>query len=85
MLQKKEISSVELTKDVLARIDAVEPQVGAYLTLTKDAALAQAEAADKKIAAGEEVSFLDSGRRDPPRDPARFAPVCAPPPPFSCQ
>ena len=59
MLQKKEISSVELTKDVLARIDAVEPQVGAYLTLTKDAALAQAEAADKKIAAGEEVSFLE--------------------------
>lgn len=59
MLQKKEISSVELTKDVLARIDAVEPQVGAYLTLTKDTALAQAEAADKKIAAGEEVSFLE--------------------------
>ncbi|MDD6127297.1 MAG: Asp-tRNA(Asn)/Glu-tRNA(Gln) amidotransferase subunit GatA [Veillonellaceae bacterium] len=59
MLQKKEISSVELTKDVLARIDAVEPQVGAYLTLTRDAALAQAEAADKKIAAGEEVSFLE--------------------------
>ena len=59
MLQKKEISSVELTKDVLARIDAVELQVGAYLTLTRDAALAQAEAADKKIAAGEEVSFLE--------------------------
>ena len=59
MLQKKEISSVELTKDVLARIDAVEPQVGAYLTLTKDAALAQAEAADKKIAAGEDVAFLE--------------------------
>ena len=59
MLQKKEISSVELTKDVLARIDAVEPQVGAYLTLTRDAALAQAEAADKKIAAGEDVAFLE--------------------------
>ena len=59
MLQKKEISSVELTKDVLARIDAVEPQVGAYLTLTKDAALAQAEAADKKIAAGGDIAFLE--------------------------
>ncbi|WP_294151060.1 Asp-tRNA(Asn)/Glu-tRNA(Gln) amidotransferase subunit GatA [uncultured Selenomonas sp.] len=59
MLQKKEISSVELTKDVLARIDAVELQVGAYLTLTRDAALAQAEAADKKIAAGEDVAFLE--------------------------
>ena len=64
MLQKKEISSVELTKDVLARIDAVEPQVGAYLTLTKDAALAQAEAADKKIAAGEEVQHLHERRQD---------------------
>ena len=30
----------------------------------------------------EEVSFLDSGRRDPPWDPTRFAPVCAPQPPF---
>ena len=33
----------------------------------------------------EEVSFLNSGRRDPPRDPARFAPVRAPPPFNSCQ
>ena len=33
----------------------------------------------------EEVSFLNSGRRDPPRDPARFAPVRAPLPPISCQ
>ena len=33
----------------------------------------------------EGVSFLNSGRRDPPRDPARFAPVRAPLPPISCQ
>ena len=29
--------------------------------------------------------FLNSGRRDPPRDPARFAPVRAPLPLISCQ
>ena len=33
----------------------------------------------------EGVSFLNSGRRDLPRDPARFAPVRAPLPPISCQ
>ena len=42
MLVNKEITSVELTKDVLARIDEVEGEVKAYLTITRDEALQQA-------------------------------------------
>ncbi len=59
MLVNKEITSVELTEDVLARIDEVEGDVQAYLTITKDEALAQAKAVDEKIAKGEEISFLE--------------------------
>ena len=59
MLVNKEITSVELTQDVLSRIDEVEGDVEAYLTITREEALKQAEAIDKKIAAGEEISFLE--------------------------
>ena len=59
MLVKKEISSVELTKDVIARMDEVEPEVKAYLAQRKEDALKQAESADERIAAGEEISFLE--------------------------
>ena len=48
-----EISAVELTKSVLARIDAVEPNVRAFLTVTPELALAQAENVDSKRTAGE--------------------------------
>ena len=49
MLVNKEITSVELTKDVLARIDEVEGEVKAYLTITRDEALQQAAAVDEKM------------------------------------
>lgn len=58
MLQKKEISSVELTKSVLNRIAQVESKIGAFVTVTGDEALAMAEAADKMLASGENVSPL---------------------------
>ncbi|MBQ9365639.1 MAG: Asp-tRNA(Asn)/Glu-tRNA(Gln) amidotransferase subunit GatA [Schwartzia sp.] len=59
MLAKKEISSVELTEDVLARMDKVEKSIGAYITVTRDDALRTAEETDKKISSGEEISFLE--------------------------
>ena len=59
MLAQKEITAAELTRDVLARLDETEGQVQAYLTVTRESALAQAEAVDKKIASGEEISFLE--------------------------
>ena len=60
LLANKEISAVELAKDVFARTAAVEDKVQGYVTLTEEAALQQAEAVDKKRAAGE----------DRPRSPA---------------
>ncbi len=59
MLVNKEITSVELTQDVLARIDEVEGEVKAYLTQTREAALEQAALVDAKIAKGESISFLE--------------------------
>jgi aspartyl-tRNA(Asn)/glutamyl-tRNA(Gln) amidotransferase subunit A len=52
-LKKRDISSVEVTKDCLDRIAAVEPQVNAFITVTRDEALRDAEAADKRLAAGD--------------------------------
>jgi len=59
MLVNKEITSLELTEAVLARIDEVEGDVKAYLTITRDEAIAQAKAVDEKIAKGENISFLE--------------------------
>ena len=59
MLVNKEITSLELTQAVLARIDEVEGDVQAYLIITREEALAQAKAVDEKIAKGEEIAFLE--------------------------
>ena len=52
LLKEREISSVELTRAVLNRIEAVDGKVGAYLTVDQTGAMAQAEAADKRLAQG---------------------------------
>lgn len=52
LLSRKEISSVELTRAVFDRIDAVEGRVGAFITLAEKTALEQAAAADRAIAGG---------------------------------
>src|SRR5438105_966023 len=53
MLVDREISSVELTEDVLRHIDAVGEQTNAYLLVTRDLALRQAAAADGRLRAGD--------------------------------
>lgn len=53
MLDNKEISSVELTKGYLEKINAENNKYGAYITVCEEEALAAAAAADEKIAAGE--------------------------------
>ena len=53
LLKKREVSSVELTKAVLERVERVDERVKAFTSITSDAALRQAEAADKRIAAGD--------------------------------
>lgn len=57
-LINKEISSVELTKQLIAHRDKVEADVHAFLSTTDEEALKQAAAVDAKIAAGEEISML---------------------------
>jgi aspartyl-tRNA(Asn)/glutamyl-tRNA(Gln) amidotransferase subunit A len=52
MLQKKQISSVELTQTFLARIQAFNPTINAYITIDESKSLAQAQSADAMIAAG---------------------------------
>ena len=52
-LTSRQISSVELTQACLDQIDAVEDRVQSFLTLTPEIALAQAERADRMLAAGE--------------------------------
>ncbi len=58
MLKAKQVSSVEITEDVYGRIDQVEDKIKAFVTQTKEIALAKAKAADEKIARGEEISPL---------------------------
>jgi len=52
-LIKREISALELTEAVFKRIDAVDDQVRAYITLFRDDALAEARRADELIRQGD--------------------------------
>lgn len=53
LLQSKQISAVELAQDYLAAIDARNPAINGYISLNKDLTLAEAAAADARIAAGQ--------------------------------
>ena len=57
-LESGEVSSVELTKAHLARIDEVDSKVKAFLHVDKAGALAQAEDVDKRRKSGEKLSLL---------------------------
>lgn len=51
-LDARQISSVELASLFLDRIDALNPELNAFITVDRDGALAAARAADERIAAG---------------------------------
>ena len=53
LLKQKKLSSVELTKQYLARIEKADAQIGSYITVCPDDALAAAGKADERIARGE--------------------------------
>jgi amidase len=53
MLRGGQISSRELTRLALARIDTVNPSLNAIVELRREAALQEAAAADEAIARGE--------------------------------
>ena len=58
LLEKGEISSAELVSSLLDRIKKLEKGIGAYLTVEPHDAVAQAEEADKRRAAGESAPLL---------------------------
>ena len=53
LLDRREVSSVELTRAVLERLHDVEERVRAFVTVTDETALAQAQRADERIASGD--------------------------------
>ena len=52
-IQAGEVGAVEATRACLARIEAKEPTVHAFVTVTPEAAVARAEDVQKRIQSGE--------------------------------
>lgn len=49
-VRRREVSPVELVDDALARLDALSAEVGAFVTVTADAAREQAREAERRVA-----------------------------------
>ncbi len=58
MLKKRETTSRAVTESVLARIKAVDGKVKAFITVTEETAMQQAEEADKRLKSGDDSSPL---------------------------
>ena len=52
LLRKREVSSVDLTRDALSRVNAHDERLNAFVTVTEELALQQARRADEMIAEG---------------------------------
>jgi aspartyl-tRNA(Asn)/glutamyl-tRNA(Gln) amidotransferase subunit A len=57
-LQARTVSSVELTRHFLDRIERLDSELNCFISVTSEQALAQAELADKRIAAGDDSALL---------------------------
>src|SRR5262245_30400159 len=53
LIERRELSPVELVEALLTRIAACEPQVNAFITVTGEHARGQARRAEREIAAGD--------------------------------
>jgi len=49
-IRDKEISSLELTESCLDRIKGIDDEIGSFISMFEDDAIAQAKKADEKIA-----------------------------------
>jgi aspartyl-tRNA(Asn)/glutamyl-tRNA(Gln) amidotransferase subunit A len=52
LIEQKQLSPVELTTALIRRVEALDPQLNAYLLLTADRAVDQARQAEQDIMAG---------------------------------
>jgi aspartyl-tRNA(Asn)/glutamyl-tRNA(Gln) amidotransferase subunit A len=52
LIETRQLSPVELVEDQLERIEALDPQINAYITVTAELAREQAREAVREIAAG---------------------------------
>ncbi|MGN1034275.1 MAG: Asp-tRNA(Asn)/Glu-tRNA(Gln) amidotransferase subunit GatA [Oscillospiraceae bacterium] len=58
LLSNKECSALEIIEDTFREIERKEPEMEAFITLTKEAALKNAKRVDEKIASGGELGSL---------------------------
>ena len=58
LIQRREISSEELTQACLQRIEQVEPRLKAFVTVTREHALEQARRVDQQIAVKRRASAI---------------------------
>lgn len=58
LLDKREVSSMELTRALLERLAEVEPKIHAYLTVAGHQAFEQAREADHRLSSGERTPVL---------------------------
>ena len=58
LLRNKECSALEIIEDTFKEIEKKEPEIEAFITLTKEAAFENAKRVDKKIASGEKLGSL---------------------------
>ncbi|MEU6315241.1 amidase [Streptomyces sp. NPDC047014] len=57
-LREGDVSARELTEEALRRIEAAQPRLNAFRSVRAEAALAEADAADRRLAAGERLPLL---------------------------
>lgn len=57
-IQSKAVSCREVTDEFLSRIEALEPQVSAFVSVTGDEARRRADALDRRLASGEDIGPL---------------------------
>lgn len=58
LIRNRAVSPVEVLDAFLARIEAVNPKLNAYITMMPDQARAAAEAAERAVASGEDTGLL---------------------------
>jgi Asp-tRNA(Asn)/Glu-tRNA(Gln) amidotransferase A subunit family amidase len=57
-IREKKLSPVEVVRSLLERIEAINPKINAYVTLTADSALAEAKQAEDALMGGGELGPL---------------------------